>query len=219
MPADRADQILVDRIRRGDADAWRDCIARYEGRLIAFVDSRLRDRAAAEDVVQETFMGFLTALSNYDDSTPLDAFLFAIAAHKLTDLLRRTGRRPALTTPMTPSDGGPQIPASGHAASSLARSHERRASEEVLVVGVLKPLIEDWIRRGQTERLKCAELLFVKGMANKDVARELQISEQEVANHKHFIVSRLRTAAEKARMFTLNLPALDDSAGEQPLGE
>src|SRR5690606_10388237 len=118
-------------------DAWKDCIARYEGRLIAFVESRLRDRAQAEDVVQETFLGFLTGLANYDDRTPLDAFLFAIAAHKLTDLLRRMGRRPALLSPMGPGDDGPPLPARGHAASSLARSHERRLKEETLVVSVL----------------------------------------------------------------------------------
>ncbi|MFM8582426.1 MAG: RNA polymerase sigma factor, partial [Planctomycetaceae bacterium] len=96
MPADEVDRLLVARIRAGDASAWQECIARFEGRLLAFVDSRLRDHAASEDVVQETFLGFLTALPNYHDDTPLESFLFAIAAHKLTDHLLRQGRRPAL---------------------------------------------------------------------------------------------------------------------------
>ena len=41
---------------------------RYEGRLLAFVDRRLHDRAASEDVVQETFIGFLNSLPNYDET-------------------------------------------------------------------------------------------------------------------------------------------------------
>ena len=64
------------------------------GRLLAFVDSRLRDRAASEDVVQETFVGFLTSLPHYDEKRDMEAYLFSIAAHKLTDHLRKQGRRP-----------------------------------------------------------------------------------------------------------------------------
>ena len=48
-----ADQMLVDRIRQGEQEAWEELIARYEGRLLAFVDSRLRNRSASEDIVQE----------------------------------------------------------------------------------------------------------------------------------------------------------------------
>src|SRR6188768_2701064 len=96
MPAVDADRLLIARIRAGEQEAWAECIARFEGRLLAFVDSRLRDRATSEDVVQETFLGFLVGLPNYKDETPIESFLFSIAAHKLTDVLRRQGRRPTL---------------------------------------------------------------------------------------------------------------------------
>ena len=59
-------------------------------------DSPRADRAAAEDVVQETFVGFSTSLPNYDCRQPLEGYLFSIAAHKLTDLLRRQRRRPTI---------------------------------------------------------------------------------------------------------------------------
>ena len=73
MPADEGDRLLVAQIRQGDADAWKEFIARFEGRLLAFVDSRLRNRAQSEDVVQETFLGFLTSLPNYRETTPLES--------------------------------------------------------------------------------------------------------------------------------------------------
>ena len=60
------DALLVRRIREGDADAWNELIARFEGRLLAYVESRTRIRSAAEDLVQETFIGFLTSLPNFD---------------------------------------------------------------------------------------------------------------------------------------------------------
>ena len=93
------DMLLVEQIRAGKPDAWDSLIAQYEGRLLSFVDSRLHRRASSEDVVQETFIGFLTSLPNYDTRRPLESYLFSIAAHKLTDYLRREGRRPALPEP------------------------------------------------------------------------------------------------------------------------
>jgi RNA polymerase sigma-70 factor (ECF subfamily) len=200
MSLTRPDRLLVDRIRAGDPQAWKDCIAAYEGRLIAFAESRLRDRAAAEDVVQDAFVGFLTGLPNYDDSRPLEAFLFAITAHKITDVLRRRGRRPALHELATDDRDSPLPDSRARVASSLARSHERKRSEEDLISAVLRPLLEDCLARKNFERLKCLELLFVRGVANKDAAVQLAISEQDVANHKQYLVGRLKAEALRMRL-------------------
>ncbi len=193
MPAVDADRLLIARIRAGEQEAWAECIARFEGRLLAFVDSRLRDRATSEDVVQETFLGFLVGLPNYDETTPPETFLFSIAAHKLTDVLRRKGRRPTLPLIVGNSrTGTSELPGSDRLASSLARSRERRATEEQVLREGLKTLIGQWLQRGEFERLKCIELLFVRGWSNKEVARALAISEQAVANHKHFVLAKLK---------------------------
>src|SRR4051812_8449948 len=87
MATTDAETLLVRQVRAGDASAWRQLIERFEGRLLAFVESRLRDRAASEDVVQETFVGLLTSLPHYDEKRDMEAYLFSIAAHKLTDHL------------------------------------------------------------------------------------------------------------------------------------
>ena len=200
MPSDELDRLLVARIRQGDAQAWRDCIARFEGRLLAFVDSRLRNRAQSEDVVQETFLGFVIALPNYDEQTPLESFLFAIAAHKLTDTLRRQGRRPTLPLefPDSQRSGAGEPPGPVRMASSLALSRERRGLEAELLTNALRQLIRQWKERREFERLKVIELLFVLGWPNKRVAVELGISEQAVANHKHFVVGKLKEFIRQA---------------------
>src|SRR5471032_2814353 len=89
-----SDRLLVQQIRQGDSRAWEHLIARYEGRLLAFIHRRLRDRASIEDAVQETFIGFLNSLPNYDETRELQTYLFTIASYKLTDQLRRSGRHP-----------------------------------------------------------------------------------------------------------------------------
>lgn len=195
----QSDHLLIQRIRSGEEAAWNELIRRFEGRLLAYVEGRTRDRATAEDVVQETFIGFLTSLPNYDARQPLEGYLFSIAAHKLTDHLRREGRRPALPLGASgcSTSTGWEPPAAIRGASSLLRSGERRQLEEASLLRALTDQIEHFRRRGQWEKLKCAELLFVRGWANKEVAARLGISEQTVANYKFEFVAKLQSAVRK----------------------
>src|SRR5471030_903284 len=124
-----SDRLLVQQIRQGDARAWEHLIARYEGRLLAFVHRRLRDRTSSEDVVQETFVGFLNSLPNYDETRELQTYLFTIASYKLTDHLRRMGRHPMQHVSAGASDVLHQKLDSHKAASSVARSQERKGLE------------------------------------------------------------------------------------------
>lgn len=202
MPASEADRQLVQRVRAGEAEAWQQCIDLYEGRLLAFARTRLQDRSAAEDIVQETFLGFLKALPNYDDRTPLESWLFSIAAHKLIDFMRRSGRRPVLPLLTSESKDGAarDLTGPGRAASSMMRSSEKMKAESSVVENCLRTLIQEFKSTGAWERLQCVELIFVLGWANKDVATRLNITEQAVANHKFFVVQKLKDAAKAARL-------------------
>ncbi len=199
MATSDAETLLIQQVRSGDAPAWRLLIERYEGRLLAFVDSRLRDRAASEDVVQETFVGFLTSLPHYDEKRDLEAYLFSIAAHKMTDHLRKQGRRP-IDQFGSDDHGRPleEVPGGGRPASSIARSGERRKAEERLLTEALGGLVREWLGRGEFDRLCCLELLIVKGWANKDVAAYLGLTEQAVASYKFQTVARLKEMARRA---------------------
>ncbi len=206
MPADEADQLLVARIRHKDERAWQEFISRFEGRLLAFVHSRLGNRTTSEDVVQETFLGFLLSLPNYDEKTPLENFLFSIAAHKLIDVLRREGRRPTIPLFIPDDDGNVTEPAGpGRVASSLLRSREGKVAEEQILGDALSTLVDLWVERNEFERLQCMELLFVLGWPNKRAAKQLGITEQAVANHKHFVVSKLKDAVTRSRLKNLDL--------------
>ena len=197
--SENPDAELVQRIRDGDADAWGELITQYQGRLLAFAESRLRRRQISEDVVQETFIGFLNSLPNYDGDRPLESYLFTICHHKLTDQLRRAGRRPTLplSSAASGSSGTWEIPGYISGASSIVRHSERRRIEESALIAALKDQIDHWRKRKDWTKLQCMELLFVRGRANKDVADALDITEQQVANYKFDFLAKLKTSVKK----------------------
>lgn len=194
----KSDTILTERIRAGESEAWNDLIARYEGRLLAFVESRIGNRTSAEDVVQETFVGFLTSLPNFDSSRSLESWLFSISAHKLTDHLRKTGRRPTIPLSFGSSTDGEEMsdwepPSGARPASSIMRSGERRGLEEKALADALDQVLKRWHDRGDWTKLECVELLFVRGRANKEVASRLDLNEQQVANFKFEFLAKVRS--------------------------
>ena len=208
-----ADQFLVERIAEGDAGAWEELIARYEGRLLAFVEHRLKNRGSAEDIVQETFIGFLNSLPNYDRRRPLESYLFSICAYKLTDHLRREGRRPALAMSQArdqSSQAAWQVLAEkARPASSIARSGERKGIEEQAIVTALREQISKWRQRGDWLKLQCIELLFVAGLGNKEVAQQLHVSEQQVANFKFDFLSRTKALIGRQNLCSEVFPELE----------
>lgn len=208
----QADAFLVQQIRDGDSDAWRTLIDRYEGRLMAYTDSRIRNRATSEDIVQEAFVGFLISLPNYDGGRPLESYLFSICAYKLTDHLRREGRRPSIQMHRRGSSGSGQIePVGGdRVASSIARSVERKEIEEVAVRDAIGEQISRWKSGDGWSKLKAIELLFVRGLGNKQVAEELELTEQQVANYKSDFQIRLKSMVRRMNLDDGVFPELSD---------
>ena len=213
-----SDRLLVQQIRgAGPASAagWEELVHRYEGRLRAYVRRRLRDHATTDDVVQETFIGFLNSLSNFDDRRDLQTWLFTIASHKVTDQLRKMGRRPA----QTGTDGedeplGRAADPRQRPASSLARGRERLELETEAVARGLRDLVRGFQQKGEYKRVMVLELLFVKGWPNWQAAEFLQVSEQQVANYRFAAVRKLTEGMKAAGLPGDVFPELAD--GERP---
>ncbi|MFG0287631.1 MAG: RNA polymerase sigma factor [Rhodopirellula sp. JB044] len=194
---DRGEAALIDAIQAGDESAWRQLIDQYEGRLLAYVQRRLQDRSVSEDIVQETLVGFLVSLPNYDRRRRLENYLFSICGYKLTDHLRRTGRRPTLPLygrgeSRASSSGELQIPGRNRAASSIARSAERLELEKKVVAGAIRDQITRWSETGNYTKMQALELIFVAGRGNIEVAEQLGLSQQQVANLKSDFLTRLK---------------------------
>ncbi|WP_439623252.1 RNA polymerase sigma factor [Gemmata sp.] len=196
-----SDRVLVQQIRGNDSRAWLEIDRRYRGRLTAYVRRRLKDHASVEDVVQETFIGFANSLANFDDKRDLQTWLFTIAAHKVTDQLRKMGRRPVATgTDREEEVLGQAADVRQRPASSLARSAEQREKEESALGLALRECVKDFVTRAEYVKLMALELMYVKGWRNQDVAARLELSEQDVANLRFQAKKRLRDRLTAAKL-------------------
>lgn len=202
---------LIDAIRAGDESSWRQLIDRYEGRLLAFVRRRLSDTAAAEDIVQETFIGFLVSLPHFDTSQRLENYLFSICSYKLTDFLRRSGRRPTLPLLGRSKESGSAMPdpaGPARVASSIMRSAEQQRIEEQVVADAITEQIRRWRDAGNVIKLQALELLFVVGRSNREVAEILELSQQQVANLKSDFLIRLKSMVARQNLDPAVFPEL-----------
>jgi RNA polymerase sigma-70 factor, ECF subfamily len=196
-----SDRLLIQRIRSNDQKAWAELDRRYRGRLTAYVRRRLKDHASVEDVVQETFIGFNNSLVNFDDKRDLQTWLFTIAAHKVTDQLRRMGRR--TTSPGNEVDEemmGQTPDEKQRVASSLARSAEQREQEEDAFEMAMREYVRELQSKGEYIKLMALELMYVKGWRNQDVATRLSLTEQDVANIRFQAKKRLRDRLIAAKL-------------------
>jgi RNA polymerase sigma-70 factor (ECF subfamily) len=92
---DVADEQLLEAYRRGDRASFSKLVNRYHRELFHFLVRFLGDRAAAEDMFQETFLQVHQSADTFDPQRRFRPWLFTIAANKARDLIRAQSRRPA----------------------------------------------------------------------------------------------------------------------------
>ena len=86
------DAFLLSRALKGDRGAFTTLYDRHSAGVFGYALRIVRERSAAEDVVQETFVGLLGG-RRYDAGRPFTSWLLAIARNAAIDLLRRRKTR------------------------------------------------------------------------------------------------------------------------------
>jgi RNA polymerase sigma-70 factor (ECF subfamily) len=94
-------QVLLERVRAGDAEALNQLMHRYLPRLSRWASGRLprwaRDLSETSDLVQDTLMRAMAHLNTFEarGEGALQAYLRSAVMNRIRDEIRRTRRRPA----------------------------------------------------------------------------------------------------------------------------
>lgn len=103
------DRALVERIAAGSEEAMTELYARHARRLHAFALARLRDPAAAADVLSEVMVEVWRRADRFEGRAKVSTWLFGIAHHKLIDELRRRGTRGLASADEDEASGLPDL--------------------------------------------------------------------------------------------------------------
>ena len=95
MGSDReADQVLVERVQRGDKKAFDLLVLKYQHKVANLISRYVRDQAEVLDVTQEAFIKAYRALSNFRGDSAFYTWLYRIAINTAKNHLAAQSRRP-----------------------------------------------------------------------------------------------------------------------------
>ncbi len=89
------DEQLLARYQAGETECFEQLVERYRQELFHFLVRFVGNRAAAEDLFQESFLQVHLSADTFDPTKRFKPWLFTIAANKARDYLRRSNRRQA----------------------------------------------------------------------------------------------------------------------------
>lgn len=207
-----SDLEVIQRVRNGEAEAFRLLVERYQGRAYRLALRVLRDEEAARDAVQDAFVKAFSALGSFEGRSSFFTWFYRLVMNQCLDAKRRdkSGRHVAFE-----DDGG----------SALERESSFEAVPEVEGVSfapaatLMRKELLDHIARA-VERLPAAAretllLREVEGLSYAEIASTLGIP-------KGTVMSRLFYARKQLQVWLVEAGVAERASGrgeEGPEGE
>lgn len=197
------DQALVERLRAGDDRAFMTLMDHYGAALLRVARLYVKDQGAAEDVVQETWLGVFQGIDRFEGRASFKTWLFTI----LTNRAKRRGERDGRVLPFSAiaGDDGEEVEADrffppdhdypGHW-SSLPRDWGG-LPEERFVSAETRAVIERTIATLPPNQQTVITLRDIEGWPSDEVRNALGLSETNQRVLLHRARGKVRRALEE----------------------
>ncbi|MGZ5237518.1 MAG: RNA polymerase sigma factor [Caldimonas sp.] len=166
-----------------------DAIAQNVARLRGFIRRRVADPLDAEDILQEVFEELVEATRMLRPVEQVGAWLFAVARHRITDLVRR--RR---TRGIEISAAAPGADASEDCDDSIEAWLPSRQGgpEAAFARGILLETLEDALEELPEEQRRAFVAHELEGRSFKELAAESGVPVNTWLSRKRYAVLHLR---------------------------
>lgn len=169
------EQVLMDRFRNGDTEAFEIIYNSYHYTIYGFARYYLQNDIEAEDIASETFVKLWKLRANFESLQNVLGFLRVTTRNACIDYIKFKNRQGA---------GKEEL------LYLLDEVDEQAFANEEIRNEVLK-YINDAIEK-LPKKSRMVMQLSVKGMKNADIAKELNVSLQTVLNQKSHAIKRIR---------------------------
>ncbi len=94
MGEQNVDQVLVERVQRGDKKAFDVLVGKYQHKIIKLISRYIHDHSEVLDVAQDAFIKAYRALPKFRGESAFYTWLYRIAINTAKNYLVAQGRRP-----------------------------------------------------------------------------------------------------------------------------
>jgi RNA polymerase sigma-70 factor, ECF subfamily len=175
-----ADLDLVRRIKRGDDQAFREMVERYNARIYSLSYGVLRNSEDAEEATQDSFLTLYRKIGTFDESKRFFSWFYRVALNQAYSRARR--RKPAVTVPI--EDYMPRFPGDGHRASPEFAAWVDGVEDEAIAKD-LAERAESFIAELPKAYRDVIWMVDVEEMRPADVAETLDISIPALKSRLH----------------------------------
>lgn len=184
---------LVQQARRGDREAFRSLVERYQHKVTALATGMLRNRDDALDVVQDTFTKAYQSLERFKGESSFYTWLYRITLNLCIDHQRRTARMPQAQLEAAESpEEAPGINAAREDAERddpLQRIHEAEVGQRIRqAIAELTP-----------EHRAVILLREVEGLSYEEISRALECPKGTVMSRLHYARRHLQARLRELR--------------------
>jgi RNA polymerase sigma-70 factor (ECF subfamily) len=179
-PASRALDLAMDRYARGEDAAFGELYDGLAPRLQSFLQRYTRDRARAEDVVQQTMLQIHRARGRFPPGAQVVPWAFAIARRLLIDMHRRGGREVL-------------APTSDETLTQVRAALDDRADDVAIAKETAQRLSEELARLPENQRV-AFELIKQDGLSVAEAAQVLGTTVAAVKLRAHRAYEAMRAA-------------------------
>ncbi len=182
------DQAIVERVIRGDVDAFSVLVNRYQDRIYSVALNYVGNPEDAIDVTQDAFLKAYNKLRTFDSASAFYTWLYRIAINAAIDFLRKRKSRPA------ESLDDEKFSEVGYEPASKDPSAD---PERVAVRAEQARLLKEAIS-SLSEKLRTAIILHdVEGLSQEEVAEILRVPVGTVKSRVSRARSELRNLLKK----------------------
>jgi len=175
--------------QKGDVDAFAELAARHEKRLWNFLRRFVRDKATAEDLLQEVFLRVVRSAAEWQPSAKVSTWLFTIARNLCTDQARRAELRQAESLEQSADPG-----AGDSGLRRIDRVAAQSGNAETEVMGrEIASLVDRAVGELPVEQREVFLMREVMDMSFAEIAAQVGASEPTVKSRMRYALQRLRS--------------------------
>ncbi len=184
---ERTDSELVRETRRGDKDAFRELVERYQRKITSVALGMVRNHDDAMEIAQDTFIKAYQNLDGFKGDSSFYTWLYRIVVNRAIDVQRRERRHPVVAVEdRFASDDGSDPYERIHVEHQRGDPHEQTQSKEI--GGRVKQAIDEL-----TPDHKAVILLReVEGLSYDEISRIMQCSLGTVMSRLHYARKKLQ---------------------------